>query len=108
MHLITGYNKIRIDKVDNYLGYSINNWKAFLWYLTNHCAIVNFDDKESKTVEIKVPSKQNIERLKQKIKEYAPDMCENNYEVARENELWRTHHNNYWGTSVEMLEKILR
>jgi len=105
MNINIGHNKILIDEVEAWLGHYLNNWKAFLWDLTNHCAVVDFDDKN---VEIKVNSGQNIGRIMKNIYDYSPEMCEHNYEVDIGNELWRSHHKNYWKTSVEILEKILK
>ena len=104
MNLKIGKNIICVDEIELFLGYEINNWMAFIWYLTECCKVLEFSDKR---VEVYIKSQKQIIIMLQKLKDYFSDLHEHNYKINKTNTLWETHHNNYWNTDNTILKRII-
>lgn len=83
-----GQNKITVSQVVACCHQYINNWNAFVWYMTDHAPIINYGKN---WIIIIIKSEKHLSYVIQKIREYNSDLWENNYEVDIENDLYLTH-----------------
>lgn len=86
LHL--GENKIILSQVVQSCTQYINNWNAFVWYITEHAPVIKYGKN---WVIIKIKSEEHLVYVCRKIKEYDPDFGENNYEYDVESDLYLTH-----------------
>lgn len=99
----SGLNQVNKRKVLAWLHRDTINWKAFLWYISQHIEIVDFTAND---MTVRLVSSRQREHLYRKVLDYCDQIEESNYDVSQTNDLWKSHHRN-GGTSENVLKKIL-
>lgn len=64
------------------------SWDAFVWYIADYCDVEDFGID---WISVRIVSVKQCEFFYKKVMEYSEIMCASNYEIDRENELWKTH-----------------
>jgi hypothetical protein len=83
-----GVNNITITKILKWQNNRDIYWKAFLWYIADFTTIVDFGENWFK---VKIVSDKQSNFFYNKVIEYQSDICEHNYEVDIQDELWKDH-----------------
>ncbi len=84
-----GTNRISKQKVCYWLHTDADiTWNAFIWYIADYSDIEDFGND---WVDIRLVSEKQRELFYKKVMEYNELLCQSNYEVDRENELWKSH-----------------
>ncbi|MCB2299887.1 hypothetical protein [Clostridium tagluense] len=83
-----GVNNITITKILKWQNNGDICWKAFLWYIADFATIVDFGENWFK---VNIVSDKQLNFFYSKVIQYQFDICENNYEVDIQNELWKDH-----------------
>jgi len=81
-----GVNNITITKILKWQSSGEISWKAFLWYIADYATIVDFGENWFK---VNIVSDKQLNFFYSKVIQYQSDICENNYEVDIQNELWK-------------------
>lgn len=86
---VTGTNRISKQKVCYWLHTNEDiTWEAFVWYIADYADI---EDYGNDWIDIRLVSVKQREFFYSKVMEYNELMCQSNYEVDRENDLWKDH-----------------
>jgi hypothetical protein len=83
-----GTNNITISKILKWQNNKNINWKAFLWYIADYVTIIDFGENWFKTL---IVSDKQLNFFYNKVKEYNPEICEHNYGISIEDNLWMDH-----------------
>ncbi|MCB2290862.1 hypothetical protein LGK97_14035 [Clostridium sp. CS001] len=84
----SGVNNITITKILKWQNSGDIWWKAFLWYIADFATIVDFGENWFK---VNIVSDKQLNFFYSKVIQYQSNICENNYEVDIQNELWKDH-----------------
>lgn len=84
----SGINNITVTKILKWQHSKDVSWKAFLWYIADYATIVDFGENWFK---VNIVSDKQLNFFYNKVIEYHSDVCESNYEVDIQNELWKDH-----------------
>lgn len=84
----SGVNNITITKILKWQNNREINWRAFLWYISDYSTIIDFG---SNWFKVNIVSDKQLNFFYHKVLEYQSDICEINYEVDIQNELWKDH-----------------
>ncbi|MFL0270081.1 hypothetical protein [Candidatus Clostridium radicumherbarum] len=85
---ISGINNLTITKILKWQNRIDINWNAFIWYISDYATIVGFGENWFK---VNIVSDKQLSFFYNKVVEYQPDICEHNYNVDTQNELWKDH-----------------
>lgn len=99
-----GVNNITITKILKWQNSNDINWKAFLWYIADYVRIIDFGENWFK---IYIVSDKQLNFFYKKVIEYHTDICESNYIVDIENELWKDHKKGA-ETNKEILYRLIK
>ncbi|MFZ5944012.1 MAG: hypothetical protein ACOYVD_07870 [Bacillota bacterium] len=99
-----GVNNITITKILKWQHSENINWKAFLWYIADYATIVDIGENWFK---VNIVSDKQLSFFYNKVIEYQPDICENNYFVDIQNDLWVDHKIGA-KRNLEILHKLLK
>jgi hypothetical protein len=84
----SGINNITITKILKWQNRADINWKAFIWYIADCATIVDFGKNWFK---VNIVSDKQLSFFYHKVVEYQPEICEPNYNIDIQNELWKDH-----------------
>jgi len=84
----SGINNITVTKILKWQHSKDISWKAFLWYIADYATIVDFGENWFK---VNIVSDKQLNFFYQKVIGYHSGVCESNYEVDIQNELWKDH-----------------
>lgn len=101
---VRGLNRVKKEKILQWLHCDSICWKAFLWYITQYVEVTDFTDEE---MTVKLLTSKQREFFYKRVMNYGSIYIieEDNYEVDKHDDLWIDHHGG--NTSQEILEKIL-
>lgn len=99
---VCGINNVSVTKILYWQKSKAINWMAFLWYIADFATIVDFGENWFK---VNIVSDKQLDFFYNKVIEYAPDICEHNYDVDITNELWKTH-KKYADKNFDILKKL--
>lgn len=99
----SGINNITITKAESWLHKKINNWNAFLWYISNYITIVDYG---ANWVKIIILSEKQREFFYKVVKKYDSDIEEYNFQIDKENDLWKSHKRNVVD-NMKILERLI-
>lgn len=88
MTLYLGENKITVTQVAQSCHQYINNWNAFVWYITDYATVSKYDKN---WVIVQIKSKKLLRDFSKILEEYDPEIWEHNFEIDIENDLFLTH-----------------
>ena len=85
----SGTNRISKQKVCYWL-HTDNDitWNSFVWYIADYCDIEDFGED---WISIRLVSVKQREFFYKRVMEYNEAICAYNFEIDRENELWKDH-----------------
>ena len=83
-----GVNNVTITKISKWQNNNNINWKAFLWYIADYSTIIDFGENWFK---VNIVSDKQLKFFYDMVIEYQSKICENNYEINIQNELWKSH-----------------
>ena len=85
----SGINRISKQKVCYWLHTDSDiTWDSFVWYIADYCDIEDFGED---WISIRLVSAKQREFFYKKVMEYSEEICASNFEIDRENELWKDH-----------------
>lgn len=102
---VKGNNKITKQKVQYWLHVEKEiNWKAFLWYITQYVTITDYDEN---SFNVDIYSENQREDFYRKIRNYNDEMACYNYNIDKENDLYKSHNRGY-KQNKDIIEKLIR
>lgn len=103
-NFIRGNNDVTWTKVSKWRGIAVNNWYAFLWYISDYATINEFGQNWFRVL---IVSDKQLGFFYNKVKSYNDEVGENNYNVAIRNDLWKSHKLGI-GRNPEILQRLIK